>query len=143
MQAKIMPQGDPFAAQTSTTASIRIGLIDLIRNGLTLELVQQAVKSVNLTVKDLADYGVIPARTLTHSQQSGKFSAVQSDRLARFFRIFRLACDTFGQLEKATVWLNRSTRALSGHKPVELLDTEEGARLIEDLLHRINHGLTA
>ena len=130
-----------FAAQCSTDASRRIGLVDMIRDGFSVGLVENLVKALDLSLKNLSDYGVIAPRTLTHSRQSGKFSPTQSDRLARFFRIFKMAQSTFGNPTKAKAWLTRSTRALRGRKPVNLLDTEEGARLVEDLLHRIDHGL--
>ncbi len=128
-------------SQVSPDITSRIGLIDLIRNGFSIRLIEEVVRATGLSLKDLTDYGVIAARTLTHSRQSGRFSAIQSDRLARFFRIFNMTSETFGNSDKAKHWLNRNTRALNGRKPVELLDTEEGARLIEDLLHRISHGL--
>ncbi len=128
-------------SQVSPDISSRIGLIDLIRNGFSIRLIEEVVRDTGLSLKDLTDYGVIAARTLSHSRQSGRFSTIQSDRLARFFRIFNITNETFGNTDKAKHWLNRNTNALNGSKPVELLDTEEGARVVEDLLHRIGHGL--
>jgi putative toxin-antitoxin system antitoxin component (TIGR02293 family) len=130
-------------SQVSPDISSRIGLIDLIRTGFSIKLIEEIVQATDLSLKDLTDYGVIAVRTLTHSRQSGRFSAIQSDRLARFFRIFNMTNETFGNTDKAKHWPNRNTRALNGQKPVELLDTEEGARLVEDLLNRISHGLGA
>jgi uncharacterized protein (DUF2384 family) len=37
--------------------------------------------------------------------------------------------------------LRRPTKVLEGEAPLEMLDTTEGAREVEDLLHRIDHGL--
>ena len=62
---------------------------------------------------------------------------------ARFFRVQQKARQTFGSEERAMQWLKRSTRPLNDHAPVALLDTDEGARLVEDLLTRIDHGIAA
>ena len=139
--ARARKRGAFMAAQASPSTHERIALIDMIRAGLTVKMVDDAASALGLSFKDLADYGVIAPRTLTHSRKSGKFSPTQSNRVARFFRVFRWALDTFGSADKAKTWLNRPTRALGERAPADLLDTEEGARLVEDLLFRIDHGM--
>jgi len=86
---------------------------------------------------------VIPRRTLSHSRQNQQFSPAQSDRAVRFFRILQRAKDTFGGKDRALQWLKRPTKPLNGHTPLDLLDTEAGARMVEDLLTRIDHGIAA
>jgi putative toxin-antitoxin system antitoxin component (TIGR02293 family) len=121
----------------------RLALIEQIRVGLPFETVADAAETLGLTIGDLAAFGIIPARTLSHSRQGGQFSPAQSDRVARFFRIWRRAVDTFGGGDQARRWLERPTRPLGDQTPMALLDTEEGARLVDDLLYRIDHGLAA
>ncbi|MGE0666034.1 MAG: antitoxin Xre/MbcA/ParS toxin-binding domain-containing protein [Sphingomonadales bacterium] len=121
----------------------RLGFIDQIRTGLSFETVAGTARALGLTVNDLAAFGVIPLRTLSHSRRGGQFSPAQSDRVARFFRIWRRTLDTFGGPDRARRWLERPTRPLGGAAPMSLLDTEEGARFVEDVLSRIDHGLAA
>jgi putative toxin-antitoxin system antitoxin component (TIGR02293 family) len=121
----------------------RLGFIDQIRTGLSFETVAATAQALGLTVNDLAAFGVIPVRTLSHSRRGGQFSPAQSDRVARFFRIWRRTLDTFGGADQARRWLERPTRPLGGAAPMSLLDTEEGARFVEDVLSRIDHGLAA
>lgn len=128
--------------QTGLQLSDRLALIESIRSGLPFQTVIDAVKPLALTIKDLTTYGVIPARTLSHSKRSGRFTRAQSDRVARFIRVWLKARETFGNPAKARKWMERPTRPLGNKAPVALLDTEEGARLIEDLLFRIDHGLS-
>ena len=40
-------------------------------------------------------------------------------------------------------WLRKPKKALSGETPLAYLATEEGARVVEEMLHRIDHGLLA
>jgi len=48
-----------------------------------------------------------------------------------------LAKHYLGNDETATRWLRRSNRALGGSTPLELIDTELGARAVENVLGRI------
>ena len=51
-----------------------------------------------------------------------------------------LAKHYFGDGPKATRWLRRPNRALGGSTPLELVDTELGARTVENVLGRIAYG---
>ena len=45
-----------------------------------------------------------------------------------------------GDEDAATRWLKRPNRALGGRVPLELIDTEPGARAVENVLGRIAYG---
>ncbi len=49
--------------------------------------------------------------------------------------------EVFGSREKSEVWLNEPNRALNMQTPLDLLDTDEGAKQVEDVLIRIEHGV--
>jgi putative toxin-antitoxin system antitoxin component (TIGR02293 family) len=121
----------------------RLELVRLIRDGFSLGLVGALARQTGVRLEELAEFDIIPRRTLAHSRQNERFTATQSARLARFFRVQQKARHTFGSEEKAMQWLKRSTRPLNDNAPVALLDTDEGARLVEDLLTRIDHGIAA
>jgi putative toxin-antitoxin system antitoxin component (TIGR02293 family) len=61
--------------------------------------------------------------------------------LVRFARIATFASDVLGDDAKASRWLQRPNRALSGRQPLSLLDTDLGAREVEAILGRIEHGV--
>jgi putative toxin-antitoxin system antitoxin component (TIGR02293 family) len=46
-----------------------------------------------------------------------------------------------GEEEKAGEWLRTPNRALGGERPLDLLDTDVGAREVEDVLGRIAYGV--
>jgi putative toxin-antitoxin system antitoxin component (TIGR02293 family) len=48
---------------------------------------------------------------------------------------------TVGSEQKAWRWLRRPTSALDGALPLDVLANDEGARVVADLLGRIDHGL--
>lgn len=132
-----------LVSDANSPSSDRIALIDVIRDGLPVKTVEKAAGVAGLELGDLVAFGVLPQRTLAHSRRTGRFSQAQSDRVARLFRVWTRARDTFGDRERARRWMERPTRPLGGKSPMALLDTESGARLVEELLYRINRGEAA
>lgn len=121
----------------------RLELVAELREGFSFQQVAALAREAGVALEELIEFGVIPRRTWTHSKRNQRFTPIQSARLARFFRVQQRARSTFGSDEKAMQWLKRPTKPLQDHAPVSLLDTEEGARLVEDLLTRIDHGIAA
>jgi putative toxin-antitoxin system antitoxin component (TIGR02293 family) len=130
-----------FEAWLSPEVAPRLALVEQIREGFPFALVGALAKEAGIGLDELMEFGVIPRRTWTHSKRNQRFTPTQSARLARFFRILHRARETFGADETAMRWLKHGTKPLQGTAPVDLLDTEEGARLVEDLLTRIDHGI--
>ena len=87
---------------------------------------------------------IIPARTLRHRKARREpLSLEESDRVVRLTRIQALAEDVFGDTEKANRWLREGLGLLDGKTPLEVTRSEAGARLIEQLLARIDWGAAA
>jgi putative toxin-antitoxin system antitoxin component (TIGR02293 family) len=87
---------------------------------------------------------IIPARTRRHRQERRqRLSIEESDRLVRLTRIQALAEDVFGDVHKANAWLRQPLGELNGTPPLELAQTEAGARLIEQILAKIDWGSAA
>ncbi len=116
--------------------------IEATRKGFPLSVVDALIDSGWLTLAEI-DRTVLPRKTLSHRRKIGVLTPDQSDRLARVVRVVVAAKQTFGSKEKAGLWLRRPSAALEGDTPLSLLDTGEGAREVEHLLARIDHGLAA
>lgn len=119
-----------------------LGLVEAVREGLPVGIVDEVLERGQLSATEL-DRLAVPRKTLVHRRSLGRLSAEQSDRLVRILRIIRKAEATFANAEKAHRWLRRPTTALAGHAPLDLLDTDVGARRIETLLGHIAHGIAA
>jgi putative toxin-antitoxin system antitoxin component (TIGR02293 family) len=83
----------------------------------------------------------MPTRTVARGRQAQKLDPDESDRLYRIARVAGQAVSVFGTEAKATTWLQRPNRALNGELPIRVLDTDVGARQIEDILGRIEYGI--
>lgn len=118
-----------------------LDLLDAVSRGLPTVAVDAVVHSGVLSA-DEADRLVIGRRALAARKARGQdLTRDESDRLARIARVNAVALEQFGSAEKAGRWLRKANRALGGRVPLELLATGEGARVVEETVMRIAHGL--
>ena len=94
-----------------------------------------------LTRAEVLGVLAITDRTLVRRKKESRLQASESDRLFRLARVAALAVDVLEGEEKARRWLHKPNRALGGAVPLSLLSTDIGARQVEELLQRIDHGL--
>jgi len=87
---------------------------------------------------------VAPRRTLARRKEKGEDLTVsESDRVHRLERVSEMADRIFGSHEKAQRWLRSDIAALDGARPIDLLQSETGAHLVEQELIRIDFGVLA
>ena len=116
-------------------------LVKVVRDGLPVAALDALVARGGLTAAE-AERLVIPRRTLAHRRRRRQpLSLEESDKLARVARAVALAEETMGDAARAHEWLRRPVRALGGERPLDLLATEGGARLVEQALGRVAHGV--
>jgi putative toxin-antitoxin system antitoxin component (TIGR02293 family) len=113
---------------------------EAIREGFRPSVVEELMRASGLTLKELAEALDLSPRSLQRRRRSGRLARHESDRLYRLARIVALAGEYLGDHERALRWLKRPNRALGGLAPVGALDTELGARQVEDILGRIAYG---
>ena len=117
-------------------------LADLVRKGLPAEAVRALAERLDLGSAALSRKLGIPQRTLTRRlTQRSRLSAAESDRMVRLARVYITAVVMIGDAAKAVEWLRTPNRALGGARPIDQLDTDIGARLVEDILGRIAYGV--
>jgi putative toxin-antitoxin system antitoxin component (TIGR02293 family) len=117
-------------------------LVDLTREGLPADTLSSLADRLSMDRKKVAEVLGIPVRTLSRRLASrSRLSVVESDRTVRLARILALADDTFGDMEKASRWLQTPNRVLHGDAPFDLLDTDAGVESVVTVLGRIAYGV--
>ncbi len=129
--------GEPVLGRSLRTAT---DLQAAIREGFPQTVVEEVMHAADLTLKELAASLDLSPRSLQRRRREGRLARYESDRLYRLARIVALAKHYVGDDEAATRWLKRPNRALGGSAPLELIDTEPGARAVESVLGRIAYG---
>jgi len=113
-----------------------------VENGLPLQAFVRFQRVTGVSVGDLAEAVAIKPRTLARRKQQGRLEPEESDRLLRLSRIFGKALELFeGDAEAARQWLATPQRGLGGERPMVLAKTDLGAREVEALVDRLEHGV--
>jgi putative toxin-antitoxin system antitoxin component (TIGR02293 family) len=117
-------------------------LAHLVRKGLPAGSVTALAEKLHVGNSVLSRKLGIPQRTLTRRlSQASLLTPSESDRTVRMARLYATAVELIGDEEKAIQWLSTPNRALGGERPLDQLDTDTGARLVEDVLGRIAYGV--
>ena len=115
--------------------------IDAIDRGFNTETLTALQARMNLPASAMAAWLGTSARTLKRRESSGRLTAEESDRLFRLARLFERAVDVFEDEASARQWLQSEQHALGGQKPIQIARCEPGAREVERLLGRVEHGI--
>jgi len=116
--------------------------VRLVRAGLPFSRLKRFEKVSGLTREKIAHFAAIRKRTLLRRQHTGRLQPDESDRLLRAARIFELAVELFeGDKAAARQWLQSPQLGLGGEVPLEFASTEVGAREVENLIIRLEHGI--
>jgi putative toxin-antitoxin system antitoxin component (TIGR02293 family) len=118
-----------------------LDVVDAVKTGLNPRVIEHIIKIHELSRQEVEEL-IIPRSTLAlRKKQKMRLTLGESEHVVRIARIIGRARNTFVNKDKAAHWLRRPNRALQGRIPLALLDTEEGARVVEVLLGEIAHGL--
>jgi putative toxin-antitoxin system antitoxin component (TIGR02293 family) len=113
---------------------------EAIREGFPPAVVGELMRASGLTLKELANALDLSPRSLQRRRRSGRLARYESDRLYRLARIVAIANEYLGDHGRALDWLKHPNRALGGVAPLAAIDTEPGARQVENVLGRIAYG---
>ncbi|NOT59677.1 MAG: DUF2384 domain-containing protein [Acidobacteria bacterium] len=113
----------------------------LIKQGIKFAALLHLKKQYGLSDDFAQRVLAVSQRTWARREADSQLNVVESDRLYRLARVIARTEETFGSHEKASLWLKEPNRALGLQTPLSLLDMDEGARQVEDVLIRIEHGV--
>ncbi len=79
---------------------------------------------------------------MARRKAAGRLAPDESERLLRISTVFEKTVDLFeGDVAGAVAWLTSPKRALGRETPLAYSRTELGAREVEDLIGRLEHGV--
>ena len=117
-------------------------MVQRVEEGLPVMEVVQFGKQAGFSTEELARLIQIPPRTYAR-RVAGKarLKIPEGERAARLMRLFDRAREVFGTDENTRGWFNAKILALGGKTPLEYAQTEPGAREVENVIGRIEHGV--
>ena len=119
-----------------------LDLVKHVERGLSFAVVEALQQQMKLPAKEMSRLLDIKLRTFLRRKEEGRLQPAESDRVLRTSRLFARATDLFdGNADAARHWLMSPQRALGGAVPMEIAKTEVGAREIENIIGRLEHGV--
>lgn len=113
-----------------------------IRSGLPAASALAFKKALALTNDELASVLGVSLRTVARLDPvKSHLDAVSGDRLVRSARLYAIAAEVLEDEAAAAKWLKSPQRPLGGAVPLELAQTDVGARAVEALLGRMELGV--
>ncbi len=124
------------------TAANAPELIQQLERGFPFKTLQALESRSGLSLSRLAAVIGIPERTLARRKVSRKLTPEESERLLRISTVFEDAVNLFeGDVPAAVNWLTTPRKALGDRSPLAYARTEPGAREVENLIGRLEHGI--
>jgi putative toxin-antitoxin system antitoxin component (TIGR02293 family) len=137
-----MGQASTIDLQIPLMTSLHLDL-DTVEAGVPVATMTQFVAASGMQLKDLYEV-VIPARTLKHRKaRKEPLTSDESDKLVRLIRVYDQAVRVLGEKEKALYWLSEPKKRFEDRTPIQMLRTDLGGRMVEEMLGQIYYGMFA
>ena len=116
--------------------------MQMIETGLPAGAAEALKEVVGLDDPSMATTLGISIRTLARVRASqSRFDSVVSDRLYRLARLVAIARVVLEHDDRAVQWLTQPQPGLAQRRPIDVAKSDPGAREVENLLIRIEHGV--
>lgn len=140
-QTTLRARKRPLPAPQASTPDVW-STIDAVRRGLPVAELSGFLRETHLPAERIHNLLRLSSRTLARRRLAGRLSEPESERLLRLRRVHELALRLCGgSAAQAARWLETPNWGLGGHSPIELVETEVGAREVERLIGRTEHGI--
>lgn len=127
-------------------AATPLRFAELVRKGLPTKAVHNVVVHVSAGYPDdaanLQSFIVAPG-TYKRRLAQGRLSPEESEKAARVARLMATAEHVLGDVDEARHFLHERHAELEGRKPIEVAETEIGAREVEAILWKAFYGVPA
>lgn len=116
-------------------------LVERLREGFPMKEFRLLQELLKISEEELGRYlGISPA-TLHRRKKTGHLETPESERVVRFARLFGIIMEVLETEEATREWLKTANPGTAGEAPLSYADTEFGAREVENLIGRIDHGV--
>lgn len=118
-----------------------VAQIAAVKAGLDVRVFVDLARRLGVPEAHLAEVAGIPPTTLTRRKRAGALAPDEGEHVLRLAALLDRAARVFDDEADAADWLRAPNLALGGVAPLAFADTEVGAREVDDLLGRLEHGV--
>lgn len=136
----------PIAVPDGVLADLGVGRarsawIEAVKAGLPVAAFVRLARHLRVSEGQLAEVVGLSTTTLARRKRTGSLAPGESEHVLRVAALLDRATEVFGDEAEAAAWLAAENLALGQGTPLDWADTEFGAREVEDLLGRLEHGV--
>jgi putative toxin-antitoxin system antitoxin component (TIGR02293 family) len=126
--------------QASLLATLRLDL-KAVESGLPVNTLTKFLSASGMQYRDIYEV-VISARTLKQRiKRKEPLTMDEADRLLRLIRVYDETAHGFGNRKKTLSWLTQPKTRFSDRTPIQMLRTDLGGRMVEEMLVQIDEGI--
>ncbi len=115
--------------------------IKTIREGIRSDLIDRFLNEQSFPIKDVLHRLKITSSTyFAKKKEHKRLDSPSTEKFLRLFSTIKNANEILGETE-AKDWLYRQIPSLGEQAPMDLLDTDVGFRLVEQVLLQIKYGI--
>jgi putative toxin-antitoxin system antitoxin component (TIGR02293 family) len=130
--------GEALGLKSMETAS----LMRAVQSRLSWNAVHKFLEITGISQLELAKYLTLPERTFARRREAGTFNRRESEQVLRLAEIYQAALDLFdGDTTATRTWLTSRVRGLDNARPINVAQSEFGAREVRDLIGRLTDGV--
>lgn len=116
-------------------------LINLSRSGVKKSSLKSLSNYLGISMDKMSSLMHTSHRNIQRKDDNELLDVYKSEQALEVAQVVSKALEIFGSKENMQQWLNSNIIALGNKKPVDLLDTSFGIKMVYSVLGRLQHGV--
>lgn len=118
-----------------------LDLLEASQSGIPKRAIVSLANVMQLPLKDMAGLLNLSYKTLGRKKETETFGSMVSSLSIEIASTVAHGLTVFEDEVKFNRWLHKANRALRGQKPIDLLNTPTGIKLVNQIIGRIDEGV--
>jgi putative toxin-antitoxin system antitoxin component (TIGR02293 family) len=133
----------PFYAILNISSNLHneMDLVNLSRKGILKQAVTNMAFKLGITQEKICEILHMSARNFQRIKDNAPLDIYTSEQTIEMASVYAKAHKIFSNEESIKQWFQAPNYALGNQKPLDLLDTSFGVKMVTDVLGRIEHGV--
>ena len=124
-----------------TVPKSALDYVRIANKGIKKQSVTRLAELMDIPMKDIAVLLNISYKTLGRKKETDTLDSISSSISIEIAETISKGLSVFEDSDKLSRWLQKENRALQGEKPIDLLNTPTGIKMVNKVLGRIEEGI--
>lgn len=111
------------------------------RLGVTKKVLVTLAGNINMPLAAISRMLHVTERTLQRKEDEDRLNGAVTEQILQIAEVYARGSEVFDSTEDFQAWITTSNRSLGNQKPIDLLSSRYGAKMVIDALGRIEYGV--